>query len=221
MYKRIFLAYFVFLFLAVTINAESAGVEGCYSEASVSCPGLRLTICPSNDFERIGDACEDGYIEVWVRDVYSGEGVPFVPTTDFWLQACDPAQELCLCVQSIEADSITSGLPGFEGRTTISGRIAGGGCVLTGGLKIAVQGIVFKTGDYCEEIICLDMVIVSPDINADCTVSLSDFQLFCMSYNRTEGMPEYNGCCDFNDDGECSLGDFSFFAQHYNHECWW
>jgi hypothetical protein len=208
------------LFLAVTIHAESEGVAGCYSEASVSCPGMRLSICPHNDFENIRDACEDGYIEVWVRDVYSGEGVPGVPPTDYWLNACDQAQELCLCVQSVVADSITSGLPGFEGRTTISGRIAGGGCVLTGGFWIAVQGIVFAVGDYCEEILCLDMIVVGPDINADCTVSLSDFQLFCTSYNKSDGMPDYDGCCDFTDDGECGLADFAFFAQHYNHQCW-
>jgi hypothetical protein len=220
MYRKVLLMTIGVLFVTAASHAGPSGTVGCYSEASVSCPGMRLCICPSNDFEFIRDACDGGYIEVWVRNPYTGEGIPEVPWTDYWINACDPAQELCLCVQPVVADSLTSGLPGFEGRTTISGRITGGGCVLTGGLWIAVQGLVFTEGEYCEELLCLDIVIVSPDINGDCSVSLSDFQLFCQSYNKSEGMPDYNGCCDFTDDGECSLADFAFFAQHYNHQCW-
>ena len=191
--------------------------DPCESEVSVSCPGMRLCICPSNDFERIGDACVDGYIEIWVRD-RNAVGIPNVPPTDFWINACDPAQELCLVVpQPVVADSFTSELPAFAGRTTISGRIAGGGCVLTGGLWVAVQGGVIQDLPGCIYITCLDIVVVSPDLNGDCTVSLADFQVFTMSYNKSEGMEGYNGCCDYNDDGQCALADFAFFAEHYQH----
>jgi len=48
-------------------------------------------------------------------------------------------------------------------------------------------------------------------------ISLADFQLFGLSYNGSEGMEGYNGCCDFNDDGSCTQTDFAFFAEHYLH----
>ena len=203
--------------LAVSADAFSQMVDPCESEASVSCPGMRLRICPSSDFDRISDICEDGYIEIWVRD-RNGYGISNVPPTDYWINACDPAQELCLIVpQPVVADSLTSELPAFRGRTTISGYISGGGCVLTGGLYVAVQGVVIQQLPGCIYLTCLDIVVVSPDINGDCTVSLADFQLFTMSYNKSEGMQGYNDCCDYTGDGNCQLGDFAFFAEHYQH----
>ncbi len=217
MHRRKLLATVLVSVAVLTSGAEAYVVDPCLSEASVSCPGVRLCICPSNDFENIRDACDGGYIEVWVIEYPTGKGIPGVPTTDYWINACDPAQELCLVLpQFVVADSITSGLPGFEGRTTISGTIAGGGCVLTGGLWLAVQGaVILEPG--CIDPACLDIVVVSPDLNGSCTVTLADFQLFGLSYNRSEGMPGFNSCCDFNDDGNCGLSDFAFFAEHYLH----
>ena len=218
MFEKILIVTVWLAVMVMTTGAAAQVIDLCFSEVSVSCPGVRLCICPSNDFEYIRDACDDGYIEIWVIDYHTGDGIPGVPPTDYWIGACDPTQQLCLIApQPVVADSVTSGLPGFRGRTTISGRIAGGGCVLTGGLYVVVQGGVIMEDPVCLYPTCLDIIIVSPDINGDCRVSLADFFLFSLSYNKAEGMQGYNGCCDYNDDGECTLVDFAFFAEHYLH----
>jgi hypothetical protein len=162
---------------------------------------------------------------VFIRDA-SGVGVEDVPWTDYWFQACDVGQEICLCSQPLFADSLTNAL----GRTTFSGTIAGGGCVLTGGVYVACQGktISIKIGPgNCPDPICLDMQIVSPDYTADCIVDLSDLSFFGDSYNMSQGDPPdpgpppraYNDCMDYTDDSSCDLSDFSFFGEHYLHVC--
>lgn len=217
--SRISLAVLALVFvLALTTDAGSQMVDPCLSEASVSCPGMRVFICPANDGDDISDVCEGGYIEIWVRD-YGGEGIPNIPMTDFWINSCDPQQELCLISpQPVVADSLTSELPAFRGRTTISGRIAGGGCVLTNGLWISVQGAVIEENyPLCDVVTCLDIVVLSSDITGDCRVSLSDFSMFANSYNKSLGQEGYNPCCDYTGDNAVTLLDFYLFRLHYQH----
>jgi hypothetical protein len=130
------------------------------------------------------------------------------------MNACDELQELYLCASPIVADSLTS----IAGRTTFSGRMAAGGCILTGGMFVACQGKTFLD-ITCSTPICIDIVIVSPDMNATGKVNISDFSFFGDSYNKAPGDPLYSPCADFNDDDRCNLSDFSFLGEHYQHEC--
>lgn len=202
--------------LILTSGPAAAQYFGCESEAAVSCPGMRVSVCPRGDFEHIRDGCGTGtdYIEVFVRS-YGGDGVAGIPWTDFWTDACDAQYQLGICVQHFVADSLTDA----NGRTTFSGRISAGGCIPEGGIYIACQGMTFLDTETCTQPICLDVVLVSPDINGDSAVNLSDLSFFSQSYNKQLGDPEFNTCCDYNDDDLCNLSDFSFLGQHYQHVC--
>lgn len=201
------------------LMAAPSSSQPLASEVSVSCSGMRVSVCPRSDFEFIRNACggDDDYIEIWVRD-WGGNGIPGIPPTDYWIDSCDESADFQLCYFFIEADSVTSGRSGFEGRTTISGRVMGGGCVLSGGIKLAVQGQIVVDETWVNPI-CLDIQIVSPDIDGDLDVDLSDLGIFGTSLNRSAGHPEYNDCCDFNDDGQVNLSDFAFMGMHYQHGC--
>lgn len=202
--------------LVLAASLQAGEVDQCESECGVSCYPMRISICPAGDFEYIRDSCGGccDYIWVCVRN-YLGEGVAGVPWTDYWLNACDPAQELCLCAQPVVADSLTNA----DGYTTISSRIAAGGCVLTDGLYLAVQGKIILAKPACSYPVCLDIILVSPDMTADCVVNLSDLAIFGLGYNLDPGKPGYNPCCDFNDDAVCNLSDFAHFGGHYLHSC--
>ncbi|MBN1884736.1 MAG: hypothetical protein JW876_04335 [Candidatus Krumholzibacteriota bacterium] len=214
MFKGKVLLFSLLLVLATSLYAGD--VDNCESECAVSCVGMRVSICPAGDFEFISAGCggDSDYIEVYVRDA-GGLGIANIPWTDYWLNACDPAEELCLCANAVVADSLTND----EGRTTISGRIAGGGCITTGGVYLAVQGKQLLAKPDCLDPICMAMIIVSPDLTADCEVTLSDLGVFGLSYNKALGDAGYNTCCDFNDDDQCNLSDFAFMGEHYLHEC--
>ena len=71
----------------------------------------------------------------------------------------------------------------------------------------------------CVDVTCEAVQIVSPDLNADCTVNLSDLGVFGLSYNKNLGGAGYNSCCDLNDDSKCNLSDFAFMGEHYQHVC--
>jgi hypothetical protein len=185
----------------------------------------RIAICPQGDFEFIREGCSvagppaqiytDDYIWVDVKD-NSGNGIAGVPWSDYWLQACDPGEELCLCANSIVADSLTNSV----GRTTFSGRIAGGGCVVNDGLYLAVQGkIILSDYPTCVTVKCVNLIIVTVDLTADCNVNLSDLGVFGLSYNKDSGEAGFNTCCDYNDDNKCNLSDFAFMGEHYLHTC--
>ncbi len=206
----------LFSLLLVFATSLSAGdVDECESEAGTSC-ALRVSICPAGDFEFIRNGCggDADYIWVEVKDA-AGVGIAGIPWTDYWMNACDAGQELCLCASPLAADSLTN----TAGRTTFSRRIAGGGCILTGGMYVACQGKTFLDVATCTTPICIDIVIVSPDINADCFVNLSDLSFFGQTYNKQLGDAGFDPCCDYNDDDWCNLSDFSFLGEHYQHEC--
>jgi hypothetical protein len=213
MFKGKVLLFSLLLVFATSLYAGD--VDECESEAGTSC-ALRVSICPAGDFEFIRTGCggDADYIWVEVKDA-AGVGIAGIPWTDYWMNACDSGQELCLCASPFAADSLTN----TAGRTTFSGRIAGGGCILSGGMYVACQGKTFLDVATCSTPICIDIMIVSPDINADCLVNLSDLSFFGQSYNKQLGDAGYDPCCDYNDDDWCNLSDFSFLGEHYQHEC--
>lgn len=186
----------------------------CCSTLRTTC-SLRVSVCPQGDFERIADGCggDSDFIEVIVRGE-EGNRVG-IPVTDFWMNACDPEQTLYMLPGAFVADAPTDSL----GRTTFSGTFAAGGCILTGGMYVACQGVTFLDIETCTVPICIDIVIVSPDLNADGFVNLSDLSFFSHSYNHRWGDPEFDPCTDYNDDDWCNLSDFSFLWEHYQHEC--
>jgi hypothetical protein len=205
----------ILVLLAFAIPAFAGDMCPCISECGVSC-SMRVTICPQGDFESLRDGCGTGRDYIWVHMVDClGQGMESIPITDYWIQAYNPTEELYLCSFPIAADSATNS----DGWTTISGPIAGGGCALTGGLYLAAQGNNFIDGPGCVETTRLNIVIVSPDLNADSEVNLSDLAVFGLSYNKSIGDPGYNDCCDFNDDTACNLSDFAFMGAHYQHGC--
>lgn len=204
----------VLMFLAGSSHAQ------CETTATLSCSPMRITICPWPGCEPVSEGCggTSDYIEIWARDRW-GDPITGIPWTDYWVAPCEESQELLICMDGFMADSVTSSLPGFEGRTTFSGKIKGGGCVLSGGISLIVQGLPIYEPELCIDLLCLDIVLISPDINGDGQVSLADFYDFCNSYGRSQGEPDYNDCCDYTDDGCCSLVDFSEFVNCYQRIC--
>lgn len=207
------------LILMFATSAFAGDVDDCKSNAGVSCTGMKVTICPAGDFELIREACGGAADYIWIeaRDA-SDNPVPGIPWTDYWVNACDAGRQLCLCTSPIVADSLT----GANGRTTFGGRIAGGGCALTGGIWIAIQGKVIKEKPCPNpNPLCLDVAIKSPDVTGagglgDCNVNLLDVVPFAAAFNKPAN---YNGCVDFNDDNLVNLQDFAFLGGHYLHRC--
>jgi hypothetical protein len=212
------------LMLALATSVYAGDVDDCRSTAGITgCTQMKLTICPAGDFEFIRDACGVGitaYIWVTARDA-SGNPIPGIPWTDYWLNACDAAKQLALCSSPIVADSLT----GANGTTTFGGRVAAGGCTLSQGVWWAIQGKTLK-GIYpdCANNVCLNVIVKSPDLTGaggkpDGIINLSDLVPFGTSYNKNLGQAGYNACCDYNDDDKCNLSDFAFFGTHYQHKC--
>ncbi|MCD6379700.1 hypothetical protein J7M07_04565 [bacterium] len=180
---------------------------------SLSASPLHVLICPAGDFQDMGDDC-GGYIMITALDG-SGNGIPNIPWTDFWLDACDGAQALYLCAGAVTADSMTNSL----GQTTISDPISGGGCITSGGVFVAIQNNQILESPDCTDPVCLDMEIKSPDLTANGIVDLTDFSQFGNAYGSSSGDTNYDDCCDFNNDNAVGLSDFSLFGNHYQHEC--
>jgi hypothetical protein len=212
--------------LVIASAAHACDADECASLAGLSCPKMQISVCPGGDFEMIRHGCDGIGDYIWV-EIYAGVGgcygdpIPGIPTTDFWIGACDPSQALCFCTAPIVADSLT----GMNGRTTFSGVLSAGGCVPGGGIWIMCQGHVIRAKP-CPNMnpLCLNIVIKSPDINGaggkpDCVVNLSDLVPFGYSYNTSMGRPGFNACCDYNDDNQCNLSDFAYFGTHYQHRC--
>ncbi|MBN2185600.1 MAG: hypothetical protein JW746_09760 [Candidatus Krumholzibacteriota bacterium] len=204
------------LLLVFATSLYAGDVDPCQSEFGVSCVGMRVSICPAGDFEPIYDGCDTGGDFLWLiaRDG-DGNGIQNVPWTDYWLTSCDDPADLLLCSAPFGADLLTD----EDGYTEISGRIAGGGCVLTGGVYLSIQGKAVVDMPECLVETCVDVQFISPDRLASYKVDLSDFGAFGDAYNSVLGDPEYDDCVDFTGDQVVNLSDFGFFGEHYEHEC--
>jgi len=240
MFKGKVVALALMLMMATSVYAGS--VDDCKSNAGIMrwdgitppviCVEMEIIICPGGDWFYISVSCRvsgsGGHDYIWIeaRDL-SNLPIPGIPWTDYWLNACDPAKQLCLCASPIVADSLT----GFNGRTTFGGRVAGGGCVKSGGVWIAIQGQTILAKP-CPPIaiLCLNITVRGvdlrggPGLTPDCKVTVSDLVPFSQSYNTQQGVPPppgkaYNACCDYNVDTKCNLSDFAFLGAHYTHKC--
>jgi hypothetical protein len=211
----------VALMLLFATSVFAGDVDDCKSNAGVSCTGMQVTNCPAGDFEFIRNGCNGVADYIWIeaRDA-SNNPIPGIPWTDYWLNACDPLKQLCICVSPVSADSLT----GANGRTTFSGRLRIGGCNLTQGIWWAIQGKPILAKPCATDKLCLNVIMKSPDLtgaggNPDCKIDLSDLVPFGTSYNKNLGQAGYNACCDYNDDNKCNLSDFAYWGTHYQHKC--
>jgi len=177
-------------------STNATGAGGCYM------------ICPQGDgtrFDQIG-----AVIRVVVKDP-TGRPVSGILAADFWLEGCTGQLTLCGGAGAIDADSANNA----EGRTTISGSLASGGCDI--GLLVIVQGTVVRDPQDCTRYLCLPYDVKSPDISGDLIVDIIDLSLFANGY--TSPPKPYQWCYDFNCDALVDIIDFSIFAQHYLHAC--
>ena len=111
--------------------------DGCTSSVFFVQSGTRCLIaCPEGDGSMLADGGNE--IVVVVRDL-AELPVPNIPATDIWLFGCTSGLQLCGGAGSISADSTT----GSNGQTTISGRLAVGGC--DSGVNVIVWGVFIST----------------------------------------------------------------------------
>lgn len=189
-----------------TLATSNGTPEPCSLLVSFIEPGSRCSfICPQGDGQTLAQG--NNRINILVKNI-NGEPVPGVLASDFWLVGCDDLA-LCSGSGSIDADSATNN----QGMTTISGTMAAGGCDLNG-VHVAIFGILAGCPPTC-----LNVSVVSPDLDGDGDVDLVDFALFAPVFNTVAGNPNYDPCCDYDCEGDVDLVDFSLFAQHWQHTC--
>ena len=76
----------IVLFLSLQLLISSllyAEIGECESVCGVSCEGMRISICPTGDFEMIREGCggANDYIYIYARNS-EGIGIPGNPLTD-------------------------------------------------------------------------------------------------------------------------------------------
>lgn len=204
------------LLLVVSTSLSAGELDDCNTTVSlVGCTSMQLNICPAADFDQISGKCgTGGYIAIVAQDG-SGNGIAGIPWTDYWMGACDPTYEIGLCCDGVVADSLTNS----DGETTISGFIGGGGCVLSGGVYMAIQNKQILAQPGCTDPICLDIEVRSPDYIISGTVDLSDLAAFGSSWALCSAESGYNECFDFVDNDCVDLSDLAAFGAHWQHEC--
>ena len=203
--KRRLLAVLMFacalpVFLCATIAAEACIGIPVLDHSTVITNGGLLMTCPAGDgqtLENIG-----GTITITVRSMCPEwpEPLPIagIPASDIWLWS--EGMILCGGSSSSNADGPTDS----EGTTTISGSVASGGYSQT--VHVVVMGILL--GEMT------NLSVVSPDMNQDLIVDLSDFVEFSLAF-----LESYDIRADMNGDGSVNLLDFVLFAGHYLHSC--
>jgi hypothetical protein len=192
---------------AGTVN--SGVVDPCNSSAS-GVAGV-LFICPQNDGDLLSGSGLT--ISVTVLDNLSAPVVG-VPAADVWLIGCTES-DLALCGGSgaISASAATD----INGQTTITGRLAAGGCSL-GGVRVVVQGVVIGAG-VCGDP-CVAVKMKSADINKSLTVNLVDFSVFGGASGYPSPPKPYTECIDYTSPfGTVTLPDFAKYGSHNNHTC--
>jgi hypothetical protein len=197
----------VFFFLLSLFVAEPAWCQiGCLSQAETN-PGPHCwLVCPHGDGPRLDELPGDATITVTVLNLL-GNPLEGITGANLWLIGAHDELVLCGGASSIDADYPTDD----NGQTTFTGAIKAGGCDYP--LHVVVAGTVLLKDD-CSGPIDVDIRAVSPDIDGDLVVNLTDFSAFGAAWGGA-----YNPCVDFNCDGSIGLVDFSLFAQHWMHGC--
>jgi hypothetical protein len=194
------------------VNTVNSGiVDPCTSTASAAA-GIGF-ICPQGDGDNMPST-----ISITIKD-NTNAAIPGIPAADFWLIGCSNLIVLCGGSGSINATAATDA----SGNTTITGKLAGGGCDNTG-VRVVCQGIVLGSGGACSPL-CLGIQLRSPDQKnttgggPDLQVTSSDFSYFGSNYASPP--KPYLACVDFvgGPYGTVTVADFSKFGAHFNHKC--
>lgn len=168
--------------------------------STISTHGGVLLACPNGD----GPTLEDigSIISITVRSKCpewpEPRPIPGIPATDFWLWS----DGMVLCGGS--ASSNADGPTDANGQTTMSGPVASGGSALA--IHVIAMGILLG------ELPTLS--IVSPDIDGNLQVDVTDLSMFALSYTGV-----YDPRADMDGNGLLDLLDLSLFAAHWQHVC--
>jgi hypothetical protein len=189
-------------------NSPNSGILEPCSTTAIAAGGCYL-VCPHGDGVRLDGI--GSVIYVVVKDMV-GAPIPGIPASDFWLVGCNIQLNLCGGGGAIDADSMTNA----EGKTTISGSLAAGGCEPVG-VWVVMMGVIIPDPLDCMAPLCLPISSVSPDVDGDGEVQLNDFSAFAIAYPSPP--KPLQDCADFDCNGLVELIDFSIFAQHYLHQC--
>jgi hypothetical protein len=192
----------------ITGTANAGIIDPCVSywelHAVVSpCP---LFVCPQGDTDSFLD--QGWWIWICVIDI-TGQPIPAIPATDFWLVDCDPNADAALCGGSASsgADSMTNA----QGMTTMSlGGLTGGGCA-DGMALVAQNFVILDSLSNCTTPFCCPIWLRSPDIDGSLEVNLVDLSIFASSFPPQP----YDTCCDFDINATVNLQDLSRFAFHF------
>lgn len=133
-----------------------------------------------------------------------GNPVVGFPLEDVWVESIDGGLQFCATVNA-DADSDASGV------TTFSGALAVGGNTIVangGGLHIMVLGSALVGSD-------LPLNVLTPDLDGDQVVGLSDTVLFVPLYTGAS----YDPAIDFYFDGVINLSDLVQYASGLNTAC--
>lgn len=204
------LAFGAVLLLA---GAAFAGVvDPCSSSVAPSTASGCLNSCSAGDGTRLDGMATPVIITVTVKNS-SGQPIPDILWSDFWLIGCDPDPANYLCLAGGSGSSNADDNTDSNGQTTISGTMAVGG--YSDGISVVCQGFVLEDdGAGCTPY-CLGITVVSADVDRNGEVGPSDVGFLAAHY-PTPSKP-YDARVDYNCDGAASPGDVGFLANHYAH----
>jgi len=202
--------------LLLVAGVASAGIiDPCNSPVVYSGPSPACYFaCPQGDTDTFA---EQGFTFAFTVNDISGNPIPDIPGSDFWLIDCDPVLDLTLCAGSASsaADSATNS----AGQTTMSnGTLNAGGCA--DGLSPVVQGFILEDAGStppCEQY-CYPIRVRSPDLDGSLVVNLVDLAIFSACFPPQP----YDKCCDFDCNATVNLQDLARFAFHFGppgHKC--
>jgi hypothetical protein len=146
----------------------------------------------------------DASITVEMFDAY-GDPIVGYPAEDVWLETTMGSMSVC------PAGSIADGPSDVNGQLFMTGVLYAGGCsdILSGEeISAFVNGMPIWGNE-------MDILINSPDLNADLVVNLSDVVLFSQLF--LSGVYDY--AADLHYDGILNLSDLVVIAQHRNTMC--
>jgi hypothetical protein len=159
------------------------------------------------------------YIDLTIVDGI-GQGISYIQPSDFWLESCDPTQDLvilCGGAGSSAADSMTNDL----GKTTISQTTIAAsnnptidpignpfGCV--DGMLVEVMGdLLLDPATGCTTFLCLnDIHFRGYDLTGDGVITPADLSTFAGGFPPNP----FERCTDYNGDGANTLADLSTWA---------